>query len=228
MLSWLFLWPRLFFLCSIARALRASRVIIHGECLNSWSTSITINQSLGTFLTHSLGYQRIRLRADIKLIGVYRFSGSFFYWPTHRFRFTILENGFDWSSNLIDLSSLSLKFFTVDSCDCSNDFALSLSLYFNLMWLLILRPLIVLQTLMMSTEADGSPPTYLDFGTHLVLIFASLSIPFSNSGGLRLESFSNQETLSSTNSCCNQSDKSSISEFDPYKTGKRVTDQYWS
>ena len=132
---------------------------------------------------------------------------------------------FDSSNIFIDFLFFLFIFFAVDSCECSNDFAMSLSLYFNLMWLLILRPLVVLQTLMMSTEADNAPPTYLDFGTHLVLIFASLSIPFSSSAGLR-PALNSQDSLSSVNSCCDQSNKSSISEFDPYKSGKRVSERY--
>lgn len=62
---------------------------------------------------------------------------------------------------------------SIQSCKCSDDLLITLSLYFNMMWLLILRPLIVLQTLMMALKTDDGhfssrssvyweePPTYL-------------------------------------------------------------------
>lgn len=56
------------------------------------------------------------------------------------------------------------------------------------MWLIILRPLIILQTLILAKEGEtrsSGSPNYLDFGTHLVLIFSSLLVPFSGYGGLR-------------------------------------------
>ncbi|RWS12843.1 hypothetical protein B4U79_07207 [Dinothrombium tinctorium] len=71
-----------------------------------------------------------------------------------------------------------------ENCKCTPDLLISLCLYFNLMWLLILRPLIVLQTLIINKEWQQSP-TYLDFGTHLVIIFAAVFVPFASNGGLR-------------------------------------------
>ena len=87
----------------------------------------------------------------------------------------------------ITLLSLSISISSAleSNCECSGDLVISLSLYFNLMWLLILRPLIILQTLMMTKDSDLNAPSYLDFGTYLVLIFSALFAPFSNSGGLR-------------------------------------------
>uniref|UniRef100_T1KAY7 Uncharacterized protein n=1 Tax=Tetranychus urticae TaxID=32264 RepID=T1KAY7_TETUR len=74
------------------------------------------------------------------------------------------------------------------NCYCLRDFPVLLSLYFNLMWLIILRPLIILQTLVLAKEGNNflpESPDYLDFGTHLVLIFSSLLVPFSSYGGFR-------------------------------------------
>jgi hypothetical protein len=54
------------------------------------------------------------------------------------------------------------------------------------MWLLLLRPLIVLQTILLrSSSSAPSPAAYVDFGTHFVLVFAALFVPFSANGGFR-------------------------------------------
>jgi len=89
---------------------------------------------------------------------------------------------------------------SIGECKCQHDLLIALSLYFNLMWLLLLRPIIVLQSLYMNKSSYHGPP-YLDFGAHLVLIFASIFVPFSRHGGFRTpksSSSSSSPTLSTS------------------------------
>ncbi|RWS29604.1 hypothetical protein B4U80_09127 [Leptotrombidium deliense] len=94
-----------------------------------------------------------------------------------------------------------------NECKCPPDLLVSLCLYFNLMWLLILRPLIVLQTLVVNKGLQEQSPTYLDFGAHLVIIFSSVFVPFASNGGLRGKRMKNVDTNESGDSIdCNSHD----------------------
>lgn len=85
-------------------------------------------------------------------------------------------------------------------CDCSGDIILTTCLYFNFIWLLLLRPLVVLRTLMIQSDKmpdsewsvinpllQQSQSVYLDFGSHLVIIIVSIFVPFSTHGGFRTD-----------------------------------------
>lgn len=53
-----------------------------------------------------------------------------------------------------------------------------MALYYNFIWLVILRPLAILHALYMQTGEWGNA-FYMDFGSHLVLAFSAVFSPFS-------------------------------------------------
>ncbi|GBO07137.1 hypothetical protein AVEN_185456-1 [Araneus ventricosus] len=53
-----------------------------------------------------------------------------------------------------------------------------MALYYNFIWLVVLRPLAILHALYMQTGEWGNA-FYMDFGSHLVLAFSAVFSPFS-------------------------------------------------
>lgn len=75
-----------------------------------------------------------------------------------------------------------------DPCSrsCFRDTLVDMALYYNLIWLLILRPLAVLHALYLQSVpfATTTNASYIDIGSHLVLTFSCVFSPFSPRVGL--------------------------------------------
>ncbi|XP_023223000.1 uncharacterized protein LOC111624402 [Centruroides sculpturatus] len=72
-----------------------------------------------------------------------------------------------------------------NSCcrDYKNDTFVNMSLYYNCIWMIFLRPLAILHAMYLQSK-DWESAYYMDFGTHLVLAFASVFSPLSPRFGI--------------------------------------------
>ncbi|GIY40271.1 hypothetical protein CDAR_557881, partial [Caerostris darwini] len=61
---------------------------------------------------------------------------------------------------------------------CKTNTFVDMALYYNFIWLVVLRPLAILHALYMQTGEWGNA-FYMDFGSHLVLAFSAVFSPFS-------------------------------------------------
>ncbi|XP_054717036.1 uncharacterized protein LOC129226454 [Uloborus diversus] len=62
---------------------------------------------------------------------------------------------------------------------CRNNTFVDMALYYNFIWLVLLRPLALLHALYMQSGDWEHPCFYMDFGSHLVLAFSAVFSPFS-------------------------------------------------
>lgn len=72
-----------------------------------------------------------------------------------------------------------------NSCcrDHKNDTFINMSLYYNCIWMVFLRPLAILHAMYLQSK-EWESAYYMDFGTHLVLAFASVFSPLSPRFGI--------------------------------------------
>lgn len=66
---------------------------------------------------------------------------------------------------------------TVCQYGCKSNTFVDMALYYNFIWLVILRPLAMLHALYMQ-RAEWGNAFYMDFGSHLVLAFSAVFSPF--------------------------------------------------
>lgn len=66
---------------------------------------------------------------------------------------------------------------TICQYGCKSNTFVDMALYYNFIWLVILRPLAMLHALYMQRSEWGNA-FYMDFGSHLVLAFSAVFSPF--------------------------------------------------
>lgn len=66
---------------------------------------------------------------------------------------------------------------TVCQYGCKSNTFVDMALYYNFIWLVVLRPLAMLHALYMQ-RAEWGNAFYMDFGSHLVLAFSAVFSPF--------------------------------------------------
>lgn len=108
-----------------------------------------------------------------------------------------------------------------DTCSrsCSRDTLVDMALYYNLIWLLALRPLAVLHALYLqagSPTEGATGASYIDIGSHLVLTFSCVFSPFSPRVGLCGRVKSRKDCLTGTENgqqlldCCKIPEKAQL------------------